>query len=90
MLLGDCIASEEVESRPLGDNRAISMGVVCVRVGIGTIEVWIPSADEPTVTILCHDSGRADAVPLIGHDLDNVGLGDSRVAIDSILPLIEK
>ena len=66
------------------------MSRVLVSSGIRTVEVRIRGVGEPAMSVVRHERRGSDFVPLIGHDLHDVGLCDSRVFSDRILPLMKE
>ena len=54
----------------------ISMMRMRVSDGIGAIEVRIRAVGESTVVVVGHEGRWWNVVPFVGHDLDDVGLGD--------------
>jgi len=65
-----------VQTRKKGVGGEISMMRMRVSNGIGAIEVGIRAVSESTVVVVGHEGRRCCVVPFIGHDLDNVVLGD--------------
>lgn len=85
-----CVGSSSTETRELHHGGDLSVSVVSVSRRIRTVEVRIGVVSEPTVSVMSHDGGRRDVVPLVGHDSDNGLFGDVLVLSDGILPLMKE
>ena len=86
----DLESCRQTETRILWDGAELLMVGLLMGNRIGTVEVPIRGMSEPTVSVVCHERGGSDVVPLIGHDLYDVGLGDTRVLPHRTLPLMKE
>ena len=84
----------DIENRRWTDAKERQRKWLCVVVlmsgRIRTIEVWIDTVEESTMTIMCPESIGGDFVPLVGHDLDDVLLRHGTTLSDRLLPLMNQ
>jgi len=66
-----------VQNRELGVGGDFSMMRVLVISGSGAIEVRIGAVGESTMVVVGHEGRGRNVIPFIGHELDDVGFGDS-------------